>query len=312
MHGLACMATKEWIRESPLPFRQTFVTGGPEFTKGLQPVGRKRVDSGGDMERLHTESSDLSILVVEDEDAILRGLCDVLAFQGYAPTGVARGDIALERALEMALDADQDLALVLLDVMLPGLNGFDVCEQIRAQHPTLPILMLTARGSEEDVLRGFRCGADDYVTKPFSVAELVARVDALLRRRARETSPAQPDSAEEANQDTSVAGEQELSDLAPFEFGGWDFNPEARSAKRGDIEIELTARDLEILSFGVKESGRILSRRRLLAEIWGYPDPERIETRSVDMHIAKLRKKLGPEAGALIETVRGEGYRFRG
>jgi two-component system response regulator RegX3 len=260
------------------------------------------------MERLHTESSGLSILVVEDEDAILRGLCDVLAFQGYSPTGVVRGDTALE----MALDVNSDLALVLLDVMLPGLSGFDVCEQIRAQHPTLPILMLTARGSEEDVLRGFRCGADDYVTKPFSVAELVARVDALLRRRGREANESQNDSAHNSNKDTVITGEQALSNLAPFEFGGWRILPEARSASRGDGEIELTARDLEILSFGVRESGRILSRRLLLAEIWGYPDPERVETRSVDMHIAKLRKKLGPEAGALIETVRGEGYRFRG
>jgi len=128
--------------------------------------------------RRQTESSGVPILVIEDEGAILRGLCDVLAFHGHEPEGVDRGDLGLEAATAQG----SDFALVLLDVMLPGMNGFDVCEKIREARPSLPILMLTARGAEEDVLRGFRCGADDYVTKPFSVAELVARVEALLRR----------------------------------------------------------------------------------------------------------------------------------
>ena len=239
------------------------------------------------MERQNTASSGLPILVVEDEEAILRGLCDVLAFQGYAPEGVARGDLGLERAL----DAANPPALVVLDVMLPGLSGYDVCEQLRAERPQLPILMLTARGGEDDILRGFRSGADDYVTKPFSVAQLIARVDALLRR--------------------SGAGQSDEAPTTPFSFGGWTVEPELRRAKRAEDEIELTPRDLELMRFFADEAGRILSRRRLLTEIWGYPDPDRVETRSVDMHIAKLRKKLGAEDGARIETIRGEGYRFR-
>src|SRR5215510_14380858 len=127
-----------------------------------------------------------AVLVVEDEESIRGGLCDVLAFRGYAPEGVERGDEGLRRGLS------REHALVLLDVMLPGLSGFDVCRELRSALPQLPILMLTARGAESDVLDGFRAGADDYVTKPFSVAELVARVEALLRRaggRAREEDP---------------------------------------------------------------------------------------------------------------------------
>ncbi len=239
-------------------------------------------------ERHHTQSPGLPILVIEDEEAILRGLCDVLAFHGYEPEGVARGDLGLAAALDPAAAH----ALVLLDVMLPGMNGFDVCEKIRGARPALPILMLTARGSEDDVLRGFRCGADDYVTKPFSVAQLVARVEALVRRGASDRAPEPP--------------------TRPFEFGRFEIRPDERVALRGEHRIDLTPRDLELLALFARESGRIVSRRRLLSEIWGYPDPERVETRSVDMHIAKLRKKLEPGGIAGIETVRGEGYRFRG
>ena len=242
------------------------------------------------MDDAGSPSRNLSILVVEDEEAILRGLCDVLAFRGYAPIAAARGDLGLE----MALDAQHDPALVVLDIMLPGMDGFDVCERLRALRPELPILMLTARGSEEDILRGFRCGADDYLTKPFSVAELVARVGALLRRVGLDEARSDPPS--------------------PFAFGSWTVDPETRTAtsESESEKAELTPRDLELMRFFVGEKGRILSRRRLLTEVWGYPDPDRVETRSVDMHVAKLRKKLGRRDGALIETVRGEGYRFRG
>jgi two-component system response regulator RegX3 len=240
------------------------------------------------MKRLENQPPGLSILVIEDEEAILRGLCDVLAFRGYAPEAAARGDLGLE----MALASQRAPALVVLDVMLPGMNGFDVCENLRAARPELPILMLTARGSEEDILRGFRCGADDYITKPFSVAELVARVAALLRRSGQE--PVDSETPE------------------PFPFGTWTVEPEKRTASRDSEFVELTSRDLEILSVFAREKGRILSRRLFLTEIWGFPDPDRVETRSVDMHIAKLRKKLGAPDDALIETIRGEGYRFRG
>jgi DNA-binding response OmpR family regulator len=218
------------------------------------------------------------ILVVEDEVAIQRGLCDVLAYRGYAPHGVANGDDGLREALGGGFD------LVVLDVMLPGRNGFEICQALREADAKLPILMLTARGAEEDVLRGFRCGSDDYVTKPFSVAELMARVEALLRRGAR-TADAAP---------------------AAFRFGDWRVEPERLVAERDGACIDVTRREIAILALLAAERGRIVSRRRLLADVWGMNAPERIETRTVDMHIAKLRKKLGGG----IETVRGEGYRL--
>jgi DNA-binding response OmpR family regulator len=225
----------------------------------------------------------LAILVVEDEESIRRGVCDVLAYHGFAPEGIERGDEGLRRALS------NQHALAILDVMLPGRSGFEICRELRAGLPSLPILMLTARGSEPDVLEGFRCGADDYVTKPFSVAELVARVEALLRRSgARRAAPA-----------------------TPFAFGPWQVDPTARLASRGDAQAALTPRELELLAVFAAEPGRILGRRRLLREVWGFQEPDRIETRTVDMHIAKLRKKLG-DAASRIETVRGEGYRFSG
>ena len=225
--------------------------------------------------------SKLAILVVEDEEAIRRGVCDVLAYHGFAPEGVERGDEGLRRAL-----LDQH-ALAILDVMLPGKNGFEICRELRTGLPSLPILMLTARGAEPDVLEGFRCGADDYLTKPFSVAELVARVEALLRRSgARRAAPA-----------------------VPFAFGPWQVDPSTRVASRDGAQVELTPREHELLALFAAEPGRILGRRRLLREVWGYASPDRIETRTVDMHIAKLRRKLG-DAAANIETVRGEGYRF--
>jgi two-component system response regulator RegX3 len=217
------------------------------------------------------------ILVVEDEVAIQRGLCDVLAYRGYAPHGVASGDDGLREALGGGFD------LVLLDVMLPGRSGFEICQALRAHDAKLPILMLTARGAEEDVLRGFRCGSDDYVTKPFSVAELMARVEALLRRGRRHASAA-----------------------APFAFGDWRVDPGRLVAERDGEDVDVTRREVAILALLASERGRIVSRRRLLADVWDMSAPERIETRTVDMHIAKLRRKLGDG----IETVRGEGYRL--
>lgn len=233
--------------------------------------------------------SKIAVLVVEDEEPIRIGLCDVLAYHGYAVEGTERGDEGLARARSGAH------ALVLLDVMLPGLSGFDVCRELRAAGSGVPVLMLTARGAEEDVLRGFRCGADDYVVKPFSVAELIARVEALLRR--------------------SGALEAAPPTVPCFAFGGWQIDGAALCARPVDADeasgpaVDLTPRDVEILALLVRERGRIVSRRALLAEVWGYANPERVETRSVDMHIAKLRRKLGARATAWIETVRGAGYR---
>ena len=225
-----------------------------------------------------------AILVVEDEAAIRTGVCDVLAYHGHAPMGVASG----EEGLRLALGGEY--ALVVLDVMLPEMNGFDVCRSVRTQRPEQAILMLTARGAEEDVLEGFRCGADDYVTKPFSVSELVARVEALLRR----------------------AGHAERAVPAPFTFGAWTVDPELRTASSEGEAIELSAREVALLELFARERGRIVSRRTLLVEVWGLRHVEEIRTRTVDMHIAKLRKKIARRDAESIETVRGEGYRFLG
>lgn len=220
-----------------------------------------------------------SVLVVEDEASIAAGLCDVLAYRGFAPVSVARGDEAFAKAEAI------NPALVLLDVMLPGLSGFEVCEQLRARWPTLPVLMLTARGSEDDILRGFRAGCDDYVTKPFSVAELLARVEALLRRSGSVTTDR-------------------------LTLGPWEIDGTALRAIREGREVALSRREFELLATLRREAGRIVSRRALLRELWGFASPDRVETRTVDMHIAKLRKKLAPDGARLIETVRGEGYRL--
>jgi DNA-binding response OmpR family regulator len=224
-----------------------------------------------------------AILVVEDETAIRDGLCDLLSYHGYAPTAAASGEDGLQLALA------GHYALVLLDVMLPGINGFDVCTALRAQRPQQAILMLTARGAEADIVRGFRCGADDYVTKPFSVAELMARVDAVLRRTLGRTP----------------AG------AAAFAFGAWQVDPATLSASNGTRTIALSRREVKLLAVLARERGRIVSRRTLLVEVWGMAHAEHIETRTIDMHIVKLRRKLAA-GGAAIETVRGEGYRYSG
>lgn len=220
------------------------------------------------------------ILVIEDEPATRRGLCDVLAYRGYQPAAATSGDDGLRQGLAGGVD------LVILDPLLPGLDGFELCRALRARDPRLPILMLAASAREEDVLEGFRCGSDDYVTRPFSVPLVLARIDALLRRSGRgEPAP------------------------APFPFGDWWIEPLRLAATRAGASVGLSRRELEILRLLASERGRIVGRRRLLAEVWGCRAPERVETRTVDVHIAKLRRKLGT-GRRLIETVRGEGYRL--
>ena len=218
------------------------------------------------------------ILVVEDEAAIRRGLCDLLAFHGHEPVGVARGDEGLREALEGSYD------LLLLDVMLPEVDGLTICRQARAAKPHQAILMLTARGREEDVLEGFTAGCDDYVAKPFSVAQLMARVSALLRR---------------ADADSTLV------------LQGCTLDESDLRIRRDDVVVDLTIRDVEVLVF-LHRHGGVARRNELLREVWGYERIEAVETRCVDMHLSKLRKKLSPLGVELIETVRGAGYRLRG
>jgi len=225
-------------------------------------------------------AASVNVLVVEDETPIRVGLCDVLSFHGHR---ARQADNGID-GLQMALDSDVDL--VLLDVMMPGLDGFEVCRRLRAQRPLLPIVMLTAKGLEEDVLRGFDAGADDYVTKPFSVAQLVARVQALLRRAGR-TPPKR------------------------VQLGDIELDADNLRARRGAAEVELTVRDCELLAYLAAHRERAVPRDELLREVWGFARTAGVETRCVDMHVVKLRRKLAEvDAEGLIETVRGVGYRL--
>ena len=224
------------------------------------------------------------ILVIEDEPAIRSGLCDAMAAYGHRCDASPRGDDGLERALA------GDYDLVLLDVMLPGLDGFTVCRRLRDRLAGQGILLLTARGSEADVLEGFRAGADDYVCKPFSIAQLMARVEAVLRRVRR--APPQP-----------------------FTVAGFAVDPATLRASRGAAQVDLNRRDVDLLALFAAAGGRVIDRIELLTAVWGYPRAEAVESRCVDMHLVKLRRKLGEAFGDdgehLIETVRGEGYRVR-
>lgn len=225
----------------------------------------------------------LRVLVVEDEAPIRTGLCDVLAFHGYAPTPAESGEAGLKLASE------GEFALILLDVMLPGISGFEVCAKVRKHKDRQPIMMLTAKGSEDDIITGFSSGADDYVTKPFSVRELMVRIDALMRR----------------------SGLREKEKVA-FAFGPWTVDPSMSSASAEGKAVELSLREVGIMQLLAEERGRIVSRRRLLSEVWEADNAENLITRTVDMHMVKLRKKIDAGETSLIETVRGQGYRYRG
>jgi DNA-binding response OmpR family regulator len=223
------------------------------------------------------------ILVIEDDPAILQGLQDVLIFNGYSADGEADGG----RGLAAALSNDYDL--VLLDVMLPTLDGFSICRQARAKKPDQAIVMITAKGSEDDIVTGFKAGADDYVAKPFSLRELMVRVEAVLRR----------------------AGKQ-LGDER-VEHHGILFDGQNLQAIRDERVQELTRREMDIVVYLYRHRNRIVSKKELLTEVWHYADAD-IETRTVDIHMLKLRKKLTalhPDL-SLIQTIRGEGYRLNG
>ncbi len=238
---------------------------------------------GGYNEREMIRQEKISVLLVEDEENIREGICDVLAYHGFAPSAAASGEEGLGSALSGGF------SMVILDVMLPGMNGFDVCRRLREKIPALPILMLTAKGSEDDVITGFQCGADDYLTKPFSIRELIARVRALLRRSGK-------------------LGPVEKK----FNFGRWQVDVAALQATIDDRIEDLTPRELDIITLLNQEKGHIVSRRTLLQQVWKMVNVDEVQTRTIDVHIAKLRKKLDLDGIPAIETVRGAGYRFRG
>jgi len=219
-----------------------------------------------------------TILIIEDDPALLRGLKDNFEAQGYLVRAARDG----QKGLEALLTAPPDL--LLLDLMLPKVNGYEICQTARARQLDMPIIMLTAKGQEDDIVRGLELGADDYVTKPFSIRELIARVKAFLRRQG-------PDSA-------------------GYEFGDCRLDLTAHKLFRKGKEVELTAKEFRLLEFFVKRAGRALTRDSILEAVWG--DEVIVTDRSVDRCVTTLRSKLEPDSRnpRFIHTIRDIGYRF--
>jgi len=223
------------------------------------------------------------ILIVEDEPNMVAGLRDNFEFEGYQVISAPDGVAGLERALSEAPD------LVILDVMMPRMSGLDVCKQLKTKKPAIPIIMLTARGQEVDKVVGLELGADDYITKPFSIRELLARVKAVLRRAGI----------------TPRATEK-------YSFGDVEVNLRSCRVSRRGKEMDFSSKEFELLKFFLHHPGETLSRDRLLEEVWGYAHFP--TTRTVDAHIVRLRQKVEPKPDEprFILTVHGTGYKFVG
>ncbi|NND92929.1 MAG: response regulator transcription factor [Granulosicoccus sp.] len=224
------------------------------------------------------------ILLVEDEEAIRTGLIDVFVYHGYTIDSADTGP----EGLRLALTGDYDL--ILLDIMLPGIDGYQICNSIREQDRHQAIIMLTAKSSDEEIIRGLRLGADDYIAKPFSVAQLVLRVEAVLRRISPQTQ-----------------------DLAVLTLAsGVVIDTLNLSGQCDGEELLFTRREMDILKYLAQNSERPVTREELLSRVWGYARHLDIETRTVDIHIAKLRRKIEsePRAPVNLQTVRGAGYRL--
>jgi DNA-binding response OmpR family regulator len=227
--------------------------------------------------------SDPRILIIEDEPDLMRGLALNLQAEGYRVLTASRGDVGVEHVLRERPD------LVLLDIMLPGMNGLDVCRELRKKGYEAPIIMLTARGEEMDRVVGLEIGADDYVTKPFGLRELLARIRVRLRRHAP---------AVEAG--------------SKLRFGAVEVDFEKYEALRRGRRVDLTAKEFDVLRLLAHHRGEIVTRDRLLEEVWGYDNYP--TTRTVDNHILRLRQKLeeDPSDPRYILSVYGEGYKFVG
>ena len=225
------------------------------------------------------------ILIIEDDPHILLGLEEVLRSESFEVAVCNRGDQAL------AAFNKHHPALIVLDVMLPGMSGYDICKQLRAKKISTPILMLTAKGQEIDKVVGLDLGADDYVTKPFGVRELLARIQALLRR-------------------TPVPVSAESDAEGPFKIGQANIDPKTFQLQRGKATEELTARELKLLQLFYANPGKVLSRDRLLSDVWGYNYYG--TTRTLDQVIVQLRKKLGDNSSEPkhLVTVHGVGYKL--
>jgi two-component system response regulator RegX3 len=225
----------------------------------------------------------IHVLVVEDEEPIRTGLIDVLVFHGYKVDSAVAGPEGLEKALTGRFD------LVLLDIMLPDMDGYEICDRIRAVDRNQPIIMLTAKTSDEEIIQGLKLGADDYVPKPFSIQQLVLRIEAVLRR-------------------SSVG----LERARALSIGDIEIDTENLSGLNGVHSVAFTKREIDVLCYLAQNADRPVSREELLSKVWGYARGLDIETRTVDIHIAKLRRKIEPDPKQPknLITVRGAGYRL--
>lgn len=223
------------------------------------------------------------VLIIEDDPTMAVALRDGFQFEGYDVLEASDGVVGLQLASEQQPD------LIILDIMLPQLSGLDVCQQLRSQGYSMPIIMLTARGQEEDKVRGLKLGADDYVTKPFSFVELMARVEAVLRRASRPTEK-----------------------IEHYQFGNITLDFKRVRATKGHAVLDLSPREFDIMRYFIEHRGEVVTRDQLLDAVWGYQNFP--FTRTVDMHIAKLRKKIEdtPSDPRYIITVHRIGYKFVG
>ena len=226
--------------------------------------------------------SQKTILVIEDDAAVRRGIVDAVGFAGYAVHEAATGDDGLTMGIKVDCD------LILLDLVLPGVDGLEILREVRRVRPALPVIILTARGEEGDRVRGLELGADDYVVKPFSVRELLARIEAVLRRSAERPSDVQ-----------SIEWAGGRADLARH-----------RIVLDDESQAELSEHEGELLRYLALNRGRAISREELLARVWRINPRAIVETRMVDMSVARLREKLGDDSQQprVILTVRGKGY----
>jgi DNA-binding response OmpR family regulator len=252
------------------------------------------------------------LLIVEDEAPIRAGLVALFESQGFAVDAVGDGLAAVERA------AGGDYAAILLDIMLPGLDGLSVLSHLRSRDDTVPVVLLTAKGAEEDIVEGLERGADDYVTKPFGVHELLARVRGLLRRLARERGPrdgngaSAPPTVGGAPPGDAALPAAEASRVITVQVDGvvGRIDNDNLIVQLGNSSVRLTAKEAALLTHLAHKRHRAVGRDELLVEVWGYRDGS-IQTRTVDMHVLQLRHKLQTiGADAWVVTVRGRGYRF--
>ncbi len=222
------------------------------------------------------------ILVVEDDSAIRRGIADALRISGYDVLEAGEGG----KALRLVVSEEFDMAL--LDVVLPGADGLTILKEIRKERPSTPVLMLTAKGSEADRIRGLKLGADDYIVKPFSILELLARIEAVLRR-----SPERPRYQPDMN----------------LPHGKLDLKNRQIIFPDGRTEA-LTAKEYELIRHLAAHQGRVISKEEILTRVWKL-DPRAVDTRSIDTTLARLREKLGHDNAGVIVTLRGRGYAWQ-